>query len=56
MPSKTVKKNTFKEVLVNKVDEYIDRAFATENADERQKYREVIRQMEKLIITVSDIE
>lgn len=56
MPSKPVKKQAFKEVLIAKIDEYMDQAFATTDTEARQKYREAIRQMEKLLITVSELE
>lgn len=56
MPSKSAKKPAFKEFLITKIDEYMDLAFATTETEVRQKYREAIRQMEKLLITISEIE
>lgn len=56
MPSKPVKKMGFKEILVEKIDEYMDQAFAVTDSDMRQKYREAIRQMEQLLLTISGIE
>lgn len=56
MPSKTTKKSTFKETLIVQIDEYMDKAFATDDADMRQKYRDAIHQMEKLLMTVTEIE
>lgn len=56
MPSKPVKKLTFKEALITKIDEYMDKAFETKDEEMRQKYRNAIRQMEKLLITVSELE
>ena len=56
MPSKPVKKPAFKEALIAKIDEYMDLAFATDDAEKRQKYRNAIRQMENLLISISEIE
>ena len=56
MPSKPTKKVSFKETLILKIDEYMDAAFATNDPDTRQKYGEAIRQIEKLLITITEIE
>lgn len=56
MPAKSVKKNSFKEELFRKIDEYIDQAFATDDATKRQQYREAIRHMEKLLTVVQELE
>lgn len=56
MPAKTTKKSSFKEVLIEKIDEYMDQAFATTEEEKRNKYREAIRQMQQLMLTVSEIE
>ena len=56
MPSKPVKKPAFKEVLVAKIDEYMDKAFETTDADMRQKYRDAIREMQKLLVIISELE
>ena len=54
--SKSSQKTTFKETLVNQIDEYMDLAFCTEDSNERERYREAIRQMEHLLLTISNIE
>lgn len=54
--NKPVTKAAFKEILINKIDDYLDHAFATEEAEKRQKYREAVRQIEQLLLTVSEIE
>ena len=56
MPSKPSKKPTFKETLIIKIDEYMDRAFATLDPEEREKYRTAIRQMEQLLVAISETE
>ncbi|MBQ2622927.1 hypothetical protein IJG12_01225 [Candidatus Saccharibacteria bacterium] len=56
MATKQTKNNSFKEILVAKIDDYMDEAFATNDTDKRQKYRETIRQMEQLLLTVAEIE
>lgn len=56
MATKQAKNNTFKEVLINKIDDYLDEAFATEDKEKRQKYREVIRELEKLLLLVTELE
>jgi len=49
-------KMSFKEVLVNQIDEYMELAFCTEDSNEREKYRGAIREMEHLLLTISNIE
>lgn len=56
MPSKPVKRQTFKESLIAKIDEYMDKAFATKDEELRQRYRDVIREMEHLLLTISNLE
>lgn len=56
MPSKPTKKLSFKESIVAKIDEYMDKAFATTDIEMRQKYRDAIRQMENLLLLVSELE
>ena len=56
MATKQTKNNSFKEILVAKIDDYMDEAFATNDTDKRQKYRETIRQMGQLLLTVAEIE
>lgn len=56
MANKQTKNNTFKEVLVSKIDDYMDEAFATEDKEKRQKYREVIRKIEKLLLIITKLE
>lgn len=55
MATKQTKNNTFKEILVAKIDDYMDEAFATDDPGKRQKYREVIREMEQLLLMISDL-
>ncbi|MBR2766854.1 hypothetical protein IKD67_02095 [Candidatus Saccharibacteria bacterium] len=59
MSSKTTKaskKASFKDVLILKINDYLDQAFSTEDTDKRQKYREAIMAMEQLLLLVSDLE
>ena len=59
MPSKSTRstqKASFNNILIAKIDDYMDRAFATEDQDNRQKYREAIREMEKLLVLTSELE
>lgn len=55
MATKQNKNSTFKEILVAKIDDYIDEAFNIEDIEKRQKYREVIREMEQLLLMISDL-
>lgn len=56
MATKQTKNNIFKEVLVAKIDDYMDEAFATDDPGKRQRYREVIREMEQLLLMVCEID
>ena len=59
MSSKTTKASkiaSFKDVLILKINDYLDQAFSTEDTDKRQKYREAIMAMEQLLLLVSDLE
>ena len=56
MATKQAKNNNFKEVLVAKIDDYMDEAFATDDPGKKQKYREVIREMEQLLLMVCELE
>lgn len=56
MATKQTKNNTFKEILVAKIYDCIDEAFATNDVEKRQKYREAIRQMEQLLLAIAEIE
>ncbi len=56
MATKQTRNNTFKEILVAKIDDYIDEAFTTDDPGKRQKYREVIREMEQLLLMVCELE
>lgn len=56
MSTKRTKNNSFKEILSAKIDDYMDEAFATNDAEKRQKYREAIRQMEQLLLAIAEIE
>ena len=56
MANKQTKNNTFKEVLVAKIDDYMDEAFSNDDLGKRQKYREIIREMEKLLLMVCELE
>lgn len=49
-------KTPFKEYLIVKIDDYMDQAFATEDPTKRQNYREAIKQMEQLLLIVSELE
>lgn len=48
--------NQIESIRMPKIDDYMDQAFATDDTEKRQKYREAIRQMEQLLILVSEIE
>lgn len=50
------KKMSFQEILIAKVDDYMDQAFATEDPNRRQKCREAIQQIEQLLLIVSELE
>ena len=56
MANKQTKNSTFKEVLVAKIDDYMDEAFATQDTEKRQKYREVIHKIEQLLLMVCELE
>lgn len=56
MAGRTAKSTSFKEVLINNTDEYIDQALATDDPERRQKLREAIRQMQQLLLIVSELE
>lgn len=56
MATKQTKVNSFKEILVAKIDDYMDEAFATDDPEKRQKYRESIRKMEQLLLAIAEIE
>lgn len=50
------KKADFKETLLSKIDDYMDRAFNTEDLAKRQQYREAIQAMQRLLVMVSELE
>ncbi len=56
MATKQTKNNSFKEILVAKINEYMDEAFETNDVEKRQKYREIIRHMEQLLLFVAELE
>lgn len=56
MANKQTKNNTFKEVLVTKIDDYMDEAFATDDSVKRQKLREIIREMETLLLKITEVD
>lgn len=49
-------KASFREMLVEKIEEYMDKAFDTTDPELREKYRDVIHEMEQLLLMVSDLE
>lgn len=49
-------KTPFKEYLIAKIDDYMDQAFASDDPAKRQNYREAIKQMEQLLLVVSELE
>lgn len=47
------KQLTFTELIVQKIDEYTDKAFETQKPEERQKCREVVKLLQDLVIKIS---
>ena len=56
MATKQVKNNSFKGILVAKIDEYLDEALSEEDKEKRLKYRDVIQEMERLLLMLCDLE
>ena len=56
MATKQVKKKTVVDVIGAMIEEYMDKAFATNDADLRDKYRELIRELQKLLLMVGEVE
>lgn len=56
MPSKSKQsKVSFREVLVEEIEEYMGKAFDADNPTLREKYREVIREMEQLLLAITEL-
>lgn len=55
MSSKTTKSNSFEEIIIKKIDEYTDKAFETTEPEVRQKYREVIKILQGLVLLISKL-
>lgn len=50
------KQQSFTDQLIKKMDEYTDKAFDEPNPEKRQKYRDIVKQMQKLFIELSALE
>ncbi len=55
MAPKNTKNMDFKEILMAKTNDYMDQAFATDDPGKRQKLREAIHEMQKLLLIVSEL-
>lgn len=56
MAPKNTRNIDFKEILMAKINDYMDQAFATEDLTRRQKLREAISELQKLLLLVSKLE
>lgn len=52
MASKT---NNFQDLLIAKIDEYTDKAFEHDKAEERQKYKEVVKLLQELFVKINSL-
>lgn len=50
------KKQNYKEVIISMIDEYMEKAFNADDKESQEKYRTAIHQMEKLLLTITELE